>query len=422
MVGAGVAGLAAAARLREFGLRCLVLEASGRVGGRARTETPAALDGAVFDHGAVWLHDARRNPLTAIARACGETLTDADRARSRRTWMGDRWATHAEAQAYGDAWGRFERQADALLAQGGDRPLSDVADAIGDDPWALTVETWEGPVIATADADRLSLRDWHANLLAGPDFTIAGGMGAFVARRLGPPAGDIRLAAPVSLIEWGGEGVRLATPAGEVSARGCVVTVSTGVLASGRIAFAPALPDAPLSAVHALPMGLATKIALRASGPGRLGLQDECSVDVRTARRGQPAIVLNAWPGGAGHLQVWVGGGGAWELAGRGPAAAKAFALAHLGHVFGAEAHRSFAPGAVVTQWAEDDCYLGAYAYARPGDAGARARLAEWVGAERLIFAGEACHEGLAGTVGGAYLSGRAAADRLAATLRTACP
>lgn len=422
VVGAGVAGLSAAARLREAGLRCLVLEASARIGGRARTETPAALGGAVFDHGAVWLHDADRNPLTRIARAHGDVLTDSDSTRTRRTWMDGGWANEADAGAYGEAWGRFERQADALLAEGRDRPLSDVADAMADDPWALTVETWEGAVIAAADADRLSLRDWHANLLADPNLTVAGGMGAFVARRLGPPAGDVRLSAPVTRIAWGGAGVQVATPSGEVSARGCIVTVSTGVLASGRLEFSPALPDAPASAARALPMGLSTKVALRASGPGRLGLPDDCSIDARTVRRGQPAIILNAWPGGAGHLQVWVAGAAAWELAGRGPAEAEAFARAYLRDVFGAEADRSFAPGAVVTDWAEDECYGGAYAYARPGDAGARAALAGWIGAERLIFAGEACHEGLAGTVGGACLSGRAAAERLAGLLRTACP
>lgn len=239
VVGAGVAGLAAAAALREAGLRCLVLEASARIGGRAWTAHPAVLGGAAFDHGAVWLHDARRNPLVPIAAACGETLTDSDSVRVRRTWMGDRWASAEERAALGRSWERFESQAEALLSHPGDLPLSTVASAMADDPWALSVESWEGPVIAAADAGALSLRDWHRNLLDDPNLTVAGGMGAFVARRLGPPAGDVRLGAPVSRIAWDGGGVTLATPGGDVRARGCVVTVSTGVLASGRIAFDP---------------------------------------------------------------------------------------------------------------------------------------------------------------------------------------
>ena len=79
-----------------------------------------------------------------------------------------------------------------------------------------------------------------------------------------------------------------------------------------------------------------------------------------------------------------------------------------LGRVEGLDA-----PG-VVTRWGTDRYSLGAYAYARPGDADQRGVLADaWPG-ERLLFAGEACRmDGLAGTAGGAFLSGTEAADRL---------
>ena len=61
-----------------------------------------------------------------------------------------------------------------------------------------------------------------------------------------------------------------------------------------------------------------------------------------------------------------------------------------------------------------DPWSLGAYAYAPPGQAGQRGALAEAFPGERLLFAGEACRtDGLAGTVGGAYLSGQDAATRL---------
>jgi monoamine oxidase len=50
------------------------------------------------------------------------------------------------------------------------------------------------------------------------------------------------------------------------------------------------------------------------------------------------------------------------------------------------------------------------------GAAGARAALAAPLAGGRLVFAGEACHPTLAGTVGGAWLSGeKAAALALAA-------
>jgi monoamine oxidase len=65
-----------------------------------------------------------------------------------------------------------------------------------------------------------------------------------------------------------------------------------------------------------------------------------------------------------------------------------------------------------MTAWGTDPAFLGAYAYAIPGAAGARAVLAAPLWDGRLVFAGEACDtDGLAGTVAGAYFSGARAAD-----------
>jgi monoamine oxidase len=55
----------------------------------------------------------------------------------------------------------------------------------------------------------------------------------------------------------------------------------------------------------------------------------------------------------------------------------------------------------------------GAYAYARPGAAAARLRLGEPLPGGRLVFAGEACHPTLGGTLAGAWLSGQQAARRV---------
>ena len=69
---------------------------------------------------------------------------------------------------------------------------------------------------------------------------------------------------------------------------------------------------------------------------------------------------------------------------------------------------------AVVTAWGADKLHRGAYAYAGPGDADQRGVLAAAFPGDRLLFAGEACRtDGLAGTVGGAFLSGKEAAERL---------
>ena len=203
IIGAGLAGLGAAAAVRDAGKRAVVLEASGRVGGRAWTDYPAALGGVWFDMGAVWFHNAEHNPLVPIARAAGDTLLRSDEIRQERTFIGDRLATDAELAAYANAWPRYEATTDAIIAAEGDVSLAEVTRQLPDDPWAATIEAWEGPVICAVDADRFSALDWRRNALGGSNLVPDGGIGAFVQRRLTHGL-DIRLNTPVTRVRWGG--------------------------------------------------------------------------------------------------------------------------------------------------------------------------------------------------------------------------
>jgi len=406
IVGAGVAGLSAAAAIRGAGLRCELLEATGRIGGRAYTETPAALSGAPFDHGASWLHAAQRNPLAEIALRHGDQLSDSDAA-----WTRD--LPGSDEAAYDAAQERFAKRV-AGLAAGPDTSFATAIDAIADDPWTATIEAFEATMIAAADSRELSLRDWQVNDLEEGNRTVAGGLGAFVARRL---AQEARLATPVRRVSWNAGGVTLETPSGTLRAGGCIVTVSTGVLRAGGIAFAPELPASHLAALDGLPMGLLTKVALAASGPDRLGLPKQCSVVRRLTRRHAPMMAFIAWPDGAAHVIGFVGGSTAWGLTREDPAATAAFARDCWTDSLGGRARNAIA-GAIVTNWGADPAFLGSYAYARPGHADARAALREELAGGRLVFAGEAvARDGLAGTVGGAWNSGAEAAAIVIAAL-----
>jgi len=416
VIGAGLAGLGAAATLRAGGLSSVVLEASARVGGRAWTTQPEALGGAWFDHGAAWLHAVTRNPLVPIAEAAGEILVQSDQLRTERTFIGGRAASAREAADYGAAWPRFTAAADALLGEVADAPLAAVAARLPDDPWAVTVETWEGPIINVADADAFSLRDWRRNVLEGPNLMIQGGIGAFVARHLAPMAGDIRLQTPVTRIAWQGSdgSVTVTTPRGRLRAQAVIVTVSTGVLASGAIAFDPPLPVATQADLHALPMGLAIKAVFRATGPDRLGLPDHCSLDRQLDRSGAPMMVFSCWPLGRDFISGWTGGSHTWELSRSGPRAIEDFARAELRRIFGGRADASLV-FAFATDWGGDKNIRGAYAYACPGQVDARRRLGVPLADGQLVLAGEAtCDDGLAGTLGGAWNSGVRAAQAAA--------
>lgn len=413
VIGAGLAGLGAAAVLRRMGRGAVVLEAAGRIGGRAWTAYPEALGGVWFDMGAIWLHDGENNPLTPMARAAGDTLLRADALRTERTFVGTRPATEAELADYDDAWPRFEAAAERLMQPGmPDVALSEVARLLPDDPWAASVESWEGSVICAVDAGEYSLQDWKRNVLGGSNLVPQGGIGAFVQRRLGEGL-DVRLNTLVARVRWGGAGgqVSVETDRGTLTARCCIVTVSTGVLRAGAIAFDPALPPLVQDCLHALPMGLATKVALRATGPDRLDLPPYCAVDRQVARDGDLQVPIQCWPHGRDYVQGWIGGGTAWALLREGDAAAMDFARGVLRRLFGGRADALFADApTVVTGWGADPLTLGAYADATPGNADARSRLAEPVGDGHLLFAGEACHVGYAGTLAGAWLSDEAAA------------
>jgi monoamine oxidase len=71
IIGGGAAGLAAARRLTEAGVPCLIVEARSRLGGRAFTVTES---GFAMDLGCGWLHSAERNPWTHIAQRQGRTV------------------------------------------------------------------------------------------------------------------------------------------------------------------------------------------------------------------------------------------------------------------------------------------------------------------------------------------------------------
>jgi monoamine oxidase len=288
-----------------------------------------------------------------------------------------------------------------------DVPLSAVAQSLPEDEWAATIEAWEGPVICVADADDISLINWRANALSGSNLVPEGGIGAFIAG-LGEGI-DIRLNSPARRIHWGSS-VEVETDNGTVRAASCIVTVSTGVLAAGTIRFEPDLPGQVQDCLHALPMGLAMKVVLRATGPDRLGLPLHCSVDRRVERRGEPFMPLQCWPYGRDYVQGWIGGSMAWELARAGDAAAVDFALGELRGIFGSRVDALFRGGAtLVTHWESDPWVRGAYAYAVPGWACAGPELGRPLADGRLVFAGEACHGTFAGTVGGAWISGQEA-------------
>jgi monoamine oxidase len=86
-----------------------------------------------------------------------------------------------------------------------------------------------------------------------------------------------------------------------------------------------------------------------------------------------------------------------------------AFAQEWLAGLFGNDVKR-VVKRAQATRWSEHPWTLGAFSVASPGGQWARMAMMEPV-RDRVFFAGEAVHETLWGTVGGAWQSGERAAE-----------
>ncbi len=408
VVGAGSAGLAAARTLLDEGLSVLVLEAAGRMGGRAWTEGDTF--GVPFDHGCSWITGPADLPYVAMAREWGFTLHDHNSA-GESLFVGDRKATGQERDEYDRAWDAINSALDKAGRDGLDVAASTVV--ASDMPFSGVSQTWMGAMDFSVDFDELSTLDnWNFGN-AGAYYMIREGYGTLVVRDgFDLP---VKLQTPVTAIDWSGEGVAVETPSGTVRARACIVTVSTGVLGSGNISFVPALPLWKQEAIDRLPMGLLMKIALEFDGV-RFGLGDNnwLTYHVQNLLPARACYFLT-FPFGFDLVIGFTGGRFGRELAAAGSDAAVDFALGELVAIFGNDARKHFVRG-LATDWDSNPWTRGAYAAALPGHHGARDELARPV-ADRIFFAGEATAAPWYQLAGGAWLNGRSVARKVAAIL-----
>lgn len=404
IVGAGSAGLAAAKELERLGRSCVILEGAGRIGGRAWTES--ASFGAPFDHGCAWLHAADRNPYRPLAEKWGFDLAPHDYALDR-IHVGSRRVSDEEVASFH----RAESEMSDAIVEGArhlDAPASQFVDMRG--PWAETAATYIGGMDFGVDLDELSTKDYAAGEALEPNMLCRQGFGAIVAR-YGADA-PVRLNTPVRAIRYGGGGVELDTPAGTVRAKKVIVTVSTGVLASGAIRWDPVLPDWKEQSFHDLPMGMLVKMPLLIRTE-RFGVAP--FTDLFLERAGRNDIYFLSFPFNLPLMIGFIGGDFGWEMSAAGQAAGVDYAKQALVDLFGSSA-ASKVSGGLMTGWAGNRWTRGAYSAARPGQFSARAALARPL-ADRVFFAGEALGGPLVQTCAGAFNAGQAAARAVDAAL-----
>ncbi len=415
VIGAGLAGLAAAQSLSQQGIPVRVLEARDRPGGRVQTSR--LWPDLPVDLGATWIHGTDKNPLTTIADAAGTRRVVTSYASSR--WID----ADGSVLQYGGAL----KPAKRLLK----RIRTEIEDAEADMSLADAVRQSRHWQDASAE-DRALLRKWINTSIEheyaadweelsawyyDDDKDVAGADVLF-------PEGFDQLL-PVLMqgltINYGTE-VRALAPRGaggdihladgsHILASHVIVTVPLGVLQAGAITFAEPLDRRRDRAIAGLRMGVLNKCYLRFD---RVAWPSDCDwLQWSGPVAGEWAEWIDmAHVAGVPVLLGFNAGVQARGIEGLSDAETLAAAQEALRAMFGSDFPAPIA--AQITRWAQDPFALGSYSFNGVGTR-RRTRKAlagkDWDGA--LVFAGEAASPRYCGTAHGAVASGRKAARQV---------
>jgi monoamine oxidase len=393
VVGAGFAGLAAAAALADGGLEPLVLEARERVGGRVHSRRLG--NGAVVELGAEFVEDDHAT-LLATAERLGLAMAPTGMAYGDREPRGaevDRATVLAEVARLRD-----------LLA---DRPPAgrSVAEALAELPLhpgarqAIAARLQVSAAQPVEDLSAVVLGHAGSSFSTRESLRVAGGNQRIALRLAEGLPGAVHLGVPVRAVRWSAAGVRVAVDGAELDAEACLLAVPASV--AGRIRFDPTLPAWKAEALRRVAYGHAAKlfVPLRRLPPPSAVLSVPDHYWTWTARGadGQVQPVVSAFAGSAPALAALQVAGGPARWRGRLAALRPDLALDR---------------GAVLSTWDDDPWVAAAYSTRtpafRPDDPDLLARP---VGP--LHFAGEHTAGPWSGLMEGALRSGRRAAAEL---------
>lgn len=421
VVGAGVAGLAAARLIARAGRRVIVLEARDRVGGRVFTDRTG---GHITDRGASWIHGIDDSPVAAAARAFGMPMVEFtvggyqpdSRPLTYFDATGER-LDEAAVRGYADDIRTVNAAlVDVIARSGPDATYGEVVEQV------LAEQGWDAERAERVreyndrraqeqygiGMDGLGAHGLDDDTVNGDEVVFPNGYDELATRFA--EGLDVRREHRVTRVRRTSGGVEVDTDRGVFAAADVVVTVPVGVLHAGDVVFEPALPETHSRALSLLRMNAFEKVVLRFAerfwdagvyGIRQLGDEGEWWHSWYDLGRlhDEPALLTFAAGPAAVATRTWSDD----EIV--------ASTLAQLRRLYGDAVP---APtSAVVTRWQDDPFSRGSYAYMLPGSVGAdHDDLAEPIDGV-LHLAGEATWGDDPATVPGAMLSGHRAAQNV---------
>lgn len=452
VVGAGLAGLSAAYRLKRRGIRATVIEGNTRIGGRCWTSRGGWDDGQLSEHGGE-LIDTGHKAIRRLAAQLGLEVDDVLRAEPRRT--GDLYFLGGQPysidQAVADFQGVYAALQDDADAAGYPT-LYNSFTAAGQALDTMSVRQWIDSRVPGGSASKLGkLLDIAYNIEYGAEttdqsslnliyllsgsldteldifgesderFHVHGGNDLIVQGMAQELGNQIRTGVKLTSIRTNADGTITlgvqGVPGGRIDADHVVLTIPFAVLRSQVDISQAGFNAVKTTAIQNLQMGSNAKLQLqfRKRFWYDLGSNGATYADTGYQNTWEPT---RGQDGRSGILVNYTGGNSATALVGANPQVAAQAFLAQLEPVLPGATQR-WNGRVQLDAWKGNPWSQGAYAYWRVG------QYTQFSGAEgersgNIHFAGEHCSTDFQGYLNGAVDTGIAAAKEILSDLRVA--
>ena len=417
VVGAGMAGLAAANMLHKLGYKVTVLEARKRIGGRVWTSR--LWSDVPVDLGASWIHGEHKNPLTKLAKDLGVRRLPTN---------------YDNSIVYGNEGkpidNKTEKEANKIFNKLVRQVFNNASDSETIFDAIENTNLWKGlskqqrqsvmHLLNTTIEHEFSgalneisaVNPDDSEVFSGEDMMFPDGYGLltdYLATGI-----EIKMEHAVEEIEYQNDKVVVKTNISEFLADQVIVTLPVGVLKKGNVKFIPPLPENKQQAVDVIGFGLLDKLFLKF--PHVFWDKNKEILNWISDEHGR----WNEWLNIAAYTEKPVLlGFNAAEYARKTEQWSDEEivndAMSVLRTIYGTDIPDP--ESWQITRWGKDPFAYGSYSFNGVGaSSDSRLALAETIN-DRLFFAGEATSEDYPSTVHGAYLSGIEAAENISNTV-----